>query len=318
MASSEKPRRPKDEDLKRIVSWGDVFTQRKNRARARGEHDGQMEWHFGLIGLGTETDTYDFVGLGTLRRVVDPPGEIELARALKQKEIFGAVGRYSHQLTHELSMQRLEPDKHQTAFKLAWWIIAAIRIKSGTEFLVPAVANCSWSSVAGYESEVHVQLLEDVPQARRTNTVTPIPTVVLEWAHLNLTSIAELLEQPHFRLAVDAVTTYHHMTNDRVMLAFLWAGIEALLGVEQELRFRVALLGACVLEPRGPARIELYRRLLRLYDARSKAVHGARVDESKLRAEVVETRRLLADLLCKCVEAKRVFSREELELILLG
>ena len=41
----------------------------------------------------TDSDRFSFAQLGELRRVIEPPGEIELARALKNQHLFGAIGR---------------------------------------------------------------------------------------------------------------------------------------------------------------------------------------------------------------------------------
>src|SRR5215211_5996085 len=103
-----------------------------------------------------------------------------------------------------------------------------------------------------------------------------------------------MLEVPKFRLAVEALTTHQHLVSLRMMAASLWSGIEALLGIQAELRFRITLSIASILEPRGEQRSARYRRVKKLYDIRSKAVHGITLSENELISHVAETRKLLS------------------------
>ena len=52
-------------------------------------------------------------------------------------------------------------------------------------------------------------------------------------------------------------------------------------GVQQELRFRIALLGALHMAPSEDQRIPYYNKLRDLYDAASKLVHGGTVDRDR-------------------------------------
>ncbi len=73
----------------------------------------------------------------------------------------------------------------------------------------------------------------------------------LHWVLHRITEFGEMLEVPKFRLAVEALTTHQHLVSLRMMTASLWSGIEGLLGIQAELRFRIALSICCILEPRG-------------------------------------------------------------------
>jgi hypothetical protein len=122
-----------------------------------------------------------------------------------------------------------------------------------------------------------------------------------------------LLELPEFRLAVESLTTHHFASSERMMAATLWAGIEALFEIQSELRFRLAIQIASILEPRGSTRRDLYRRVKKLYDVRSKAVHGSALSKDKMDEHIVEVRALLSRLLCKFTELGKVPNEEELE-----
>ena len=156
-------------------------------------------------------------------------------------------------------------------------------------------------------------LLEDVPAARRFGDAIVVSQVDLKWVSVHLTAWIDLLERPAFRLAVDSLTTHHQQANLRMAAASLWAGFEALFGVNSELRFRLSALAASYLEPRGTSRVNLYKRIKTLYDYRSKAVHGGATSDMQLQSHIIEVRGILSRLLCRMVEAKLLPSTEQFE-----
>jgi hypothetical protein len=213
-----------------------------------------------------------------------------------------------------LSVNRDFGKDDQAAFNLAWWLLSALRVKSLAEFLIPAVADHSWDGIAALTNQTcKAQLLEDIPQARRVDVPVLVRQDDLVWVLENIVEFARMLEVPRFRLAVEAITTHQHLVSSRMMVASLWSGIEALMGVQAELRFRLGLYVACVVEPRGTKRAERYRHVKKLYDIRSRAVHGADMNEAELISHVVETRKMLSAMLCKIIEGGKVLSEEDLE-----
>ncbi len=317
----------------RVVAWQNVveagedkvdvlehFRQREDSARSRLARLGDtQELCFAVSGLSLECIHYDFSSIAVLRRVESPPGEIELAKALTYKSLLSAVARHMPSVTHELVVACDGEIFDQPNMNLGWWIISALRTRSQVDILVPAAANVSWDVIPAVEADTFkVQLLEDVPAARRLDGQAALSIEALDWVNAQLKSWINLLEQPPFRLAVDAMTTHHHHANLRMSAAALWSGFEALFGISTELRFRLALLAAAYLEDRGPARVSLYRRIKRLYDYRSKAVHGGATTDEILVEHIIEVRGLLSRLLCRMTEQCRQPSMEEFEVLLLS
>jgi len=297
--------------LRDLVSY---FEGRKLRAKERLSADIGHKWCFALVGFNIEVEEFKMEDFAVIRSVIEPPGEVELARALKEKHLWSAVGRYSKDIKYELTISSEAAETAQFAFTLAWWITSAIRIRSQTDFLIPAVADHSWSTIAALEDATcSIQILEDVPQARRIDTTRVIREEDLTWAIDNLTHFASLLEMPKFRLAVESLSTHHFQSSERMMTAQLWSGIEALFEIQSELRFRLSAVIASILEPRGEQRIAQYRLVKKLYDVRSKAVHGGAIDNKKLMAHIKETRQILAALICKFTEMEHVPNEVELD-----
>ncbi|MFP5263084.1 MAG: hypothetical protein ACLGJB_14370 [Blastocatellia bacterium] len=302
------------ERLENIRKLANNFADRKVRAAARlAEIKGRM-WYFAVLGLKTNLEHFDFDIIAKLQRVIEPPGEVELAAALREKTIFSVVARYSHSIQYELAVNRDFASTDQAAFNLAWWITSALRVRTLAEILVPAVSDHSWSTIAGApDGSCHAQLLEDVPKARRLSEPVEVGRTDFEWVLLYLNRFSELLEVPKFRLAVESLSTHNFQSSERMMAATIWAGIEALFEIQSELRFRLATLVSSSLEPRGEDRRKLYRRTKALYDVRSKAVHGSPISDAKIQEHIIEVRHLLSRLLCRFIEIGKVPNEQELE-----
>lgn len=291
------------------------FQRRKDKAKAHLEALGGIKEHcFALSGLSLNASPYVFAEMATLREVQQPPGEIELAGALRNKGLMSAIARHMPGVTYELAVLKDVPGDSQQPFNLGWWIISAIRCRTLADLLVPAVASVSWDAIPAVEAGTcEVQLLEDVPAARRIGEVVVVSNESLDWVNNHLMEWIDLLERPAFRLAVDSLTTHHQQANLRMSAASLWAGFEALFGISSELRFRLSALAASYLEDPGPERLTLYRRIKTLYDYRSKAVHGAATTDTQLEEHILEVRGLLSRLMCRMTETGTFPSSENLE-----
>jgi hypothetical protein len=249
-----------------LQSIGQRYAAEKLRAQERLKTYGRHEWNFAIVGLDCDLTIIDLGGRAALRKVIEPPGEIFLAGALENPAAFGAIGRYSSQIKHELVVgKNFAGDDSQAVWNFAWWLISGLRVRTLAEFLVPATADCSWSVIAGIDDHTcKAKLLEDVPQTRSLAGPVKIVEEDLRWAFNKALVMGELLEVPRFRLAVEALTTHQHLLSPRMMAASIWSGIEALMDISQELTFRLALSVASLLEPRGEQRNERYRRTKKL------------------------------------------------------
>jgi hypothetical protein len=295
------------------------FEARKARARERLKTVSDASWYLALVGLEVaDADPGRMEPLARFQPVTEPPGEVELASACKDPGIFSAVGRYSQGIRFELALTRGEISD-QGLFNTAWWIISALRVRTCAEFLVVAVSDRSWSTLAAIEDRsCQVQLLEDHPLAHRFEPSNPVTAGDLTWVGEHIFAFADLLENSRFRLAVDAVCTHHHIASPRMSAAMLWSGIEALFSIAAELRFRLAAGIAAILESPGAQRAECYRRVKKLYDFRSKIVHGAAVSQEDISEHIIEVRSILVRLICAWVDSGLPFDDVRIEGLLFG
>jgi hypothetical protein len=223
-------------------------------------------------------------------------------------------------LSYELVIAREVARDSQLALNLGWNAVAGLRLHSGAEFLVPVVADHSWATIeAATEGSCWAQLLEDSPRTRLVATSNAVISLRdAEWVAQNFLRLLELRANERFHFALDCLSSSYGESDYRMMVARLWAGLEAVVGINQELRFRVSALLAALIRTPGAERVAVYQEVRRLYDVRSKAIHGAALSLKTLRQHVAAARQLLAECLMAIVEFGRLPSSSELEANLLG
>ena len=110
---------------------------------------------------------------------------------------------------------------------------------------------------------------------------------------------SKMMSNSSFSFAVNALWSYKQNLRLSVQMAILWAGIESLFGIRNELRFRISLLIAKFLD----GGLDLYQEIKKLYDCRSSAVHNGSVSDEEV---VKATANLLHQLILKCVDTQRM------------
>jgi hypothetical protein len=272
---------------------------------------------FGIIGLTSLIDVapYGTREFGYFERVSPAPSNESISNAIPDAQFANTLVRYAPYVSYELAVAAdlgLE-----SARTLALRIINALRVKTRVDLLVPAFLTLSWSELhRALPGSCGGEILEDIPAAIKLERDRTVEQVDFDWLWASGEAFEELLDDPRFSLAVESLCYCHLLRDSRMMAAGLWAGIEALCGVKQELNFRIALYAAVVLEPRGARRRALFKRVSELYGVRSKAIHGEKLDPTLLKEHVVEVRIMLAQLIVKTIATRKVYEKEDFEQLL--
>lgn len=224
----------------------------------------------------------------------------------------------------------------------AWLASALLKLKGYNAHLPLACSSYSWNVIAGHQERTkwifEEELKEkgvasavnssrrDLPpfkgQLLELHTKFLVPdnaktTLVKEdtyWIRDNYETFNSLAaESESFRFALAAAVSWQYSSDPRVAIAQLWSGIEAVFGISSELVYRISLLIASLLEPRGVARQTRFARVRKLYEARSKAVHGEELSNDKLTKAMLESFDILSKLLLVNVEKGRPFTQEDFE-----
>jgi hypothetical protein len=198
-----------------------------------------------------------------------------------------------------------------------WWIAALLRLAQVPQVLVPVISDRAFDIIANSPDEPTLQPFEITQRIfRPPDDSTPVLDLeLLNWAKDKWLPAGRLLaENSRFYSALKAFDSATvRMKTSSSMLA-LWGAVEQLFSPSPtELRFRVSSLMASYLSPPGHKRLELYKKILKLYNDRSLAAHSAQeVDVGPL----VETYVLLRNSLVRMVDEVKVPTHDDLEALL--
>lgn len=139
----------------------------------------------------------------------------------------------------------------------------------------------------------------------------------LKWLKEHWESALDLTQSSAaFSLGLDAIANAQLIHSPALGIVSVWAALEALFTASTtELRFRVSAMIAAYLKPPGPTRVAEHKRVLKLYDARSAAAHGA---PKHTRDDLLASLELLRNVLIRMIYQKKVPTKEDLELLLFG
>jgi len=274
-----------------------------------------LKWHFAVGGIQTPSDVLEMAPAIRLQRLSVFPTQPELAFSLKSPLVAGIMQHYGEEIIqHELVIEAEEIDDPQMIPRTAGAILAALRIRTEAEIICPAVCDTSWAELRGLTGNNCVAYrVEPAMYAHEFDAPTLVTVDDLDWARDKLLTVLKLSDDRRFETALDALCSYLHAANYRMMAAQLWAGVESIFDVRFEISFRLPLTAALLLEDRGPDCRDRRKTIKKLYDERSKAVHGGDISEEKLREHVGKTRSLLAQLLAHIVEDGKVPTKQDMD-----
>ena len=270
--------------------------------------DDATQWHFAIGGLQTKTDTLKLSDAIRLERLSSFPTEEELAEKLNSPFVAGIVGHYgADRLTHQLTIEA-SSSKFEFICDSVRAILAGLRVRTQSELFSPVVCSQPWDNLSDQcvaaRFEPHVYSLD-------LGEPTNVDASDLEWVKHNLGKVLELNKQTRFNIALDALCSYLHTERDRMKAAQLWVGIEAIFEVQFEISYRLPLLAALMLQPRGEDCKELRNQIKKLYSQRSKAIHGQEFKNAK--EHVDNVRQLLAKLLTKIIEDGHLPTKQDFD-----
>lgn len=127
-----------------------------------------------------------------------------------------------------------------------------------------------------------------------------------------------LLSSSRFTHAASVASNNFNEPKPSMRMAAIWSAIEALLGFDHELRFRIAVAVSRLLEVDVDVRKARFEQVRRLYDLRSKSVHGADAKRDDVRTAVEQSLALLCELLLHFIRKGAVLSKAEADELFLG
>ncbi len=202
-------------------------------------------WHFAVGGLDTQQETLEIGGPISLRRLRGFPTHEQLALSLTSLPVAGAMALYGEKVVrHELVIDAARFEENtERIFPTASAILAGLRIRTGAEVVCPAVCERSWADLRTNPPNqcraLHVERGLSHQAAAEPKLLLADD---LDWVRKNLGTVIRLTDDQSFETAVEALCTYMLAANDRMEVAQLWTGVEAIFDIEYELRYRLLMV----------------------------------------------------------------------------
>jgi len=232
----------------------------------------------------------------------------------------GAEGGKNFDVTAELYIPATCNSRELNTFELGKLVVALMRLWISPDITNPVISNISFSLAASAKDN-HVTLVPVETHERyikfKTETDGSLSEDAFLWLKEHWNNVTRLASKYNeFKLALDVLDEFHFQKSQAMNIVSLWGALEALfLKQKYELRFRVSALIAAYLEEPGQERLDLQKKLKKLYDARSSAAHGKPRNKTE---ELVKSFHVLREAVLKMIDTNRVPSQDELEGILFG
>jgi hypothetical protein len=218
----------------------------------------------------------------------------------------------------------------------AWLATALLVLRGFTPLRSIAYSSYSWGNIAGCHKRFAVKIpgrtKPALPQFKGAlldfhfksiiDTTPRLEAVSNEdavWIQKHFNRFNQLAsESEKFRFALEAAIDWRFAKEPRSAVARIWSGIEALFDINTELVYRISLISACLLTPRGLERKERFDAIKRLYGFRSKVVHGVKLPDEKIFEVVGDSFHLLRDLLLLSVEKGHPLDQKDFDAAVFG
>lgn len=226
-----------------------------------------------------------------------------------------AKGGFGYDICAEIrAPERTSLGESFDARETIWWIAALLRLACFPYLSVPVISTHSFSEIAKSDQQPTLTPFETEgrifgPADTGSNV---LDTEEVAWVKGKWVTAGHLLNRnPKFSSALKAFDLATLRGRASSSLLAMWGGLEQIFAPSTaELRFRVAALLASYLEPHGTARLELYKEILKLYNARSIAAHTAEETEP---GPLVQTYVIMRNVLVRMIDANKVPTQADLE-----
>lgn len=202
-----------------------------------------------------------------------------------------------------------------------WTLSTLLKIRCGGYFTTCEISDVPWDLAdglpLGHQTKT-VALAHSQPNWWPSGAAVNVTADDCEWVGQSFMGALDLRSDARFHFALASYSGSFDEADPRMAASKAWAGIEALIGISTELRFRLSLYVAAVLHPPGAHRLTRYRSLTKMYDRRSKVVHGATLPAADVLENVSGAQEVLGSLLTRAIEGSRLWSPSELEQLLLA
>jgi len=229
-----------------------------------------------------------------------------------------ARGGFSYDIEMELAVPTAKKLPGALSSEDAVWLIAALlRLARYAYLMVPVLSDLPFDADATSKREPLLRPFEIEPRIihPKDEEGARLEAEILLWVRSVWPRTAELIRKcTPLNMALRAADACTVRGRPASALLTAWGALEELFAPSRaELRFRVSAHIAAYLEPVGPKRLEMFKTVANLYNARSKAAHSAQDAEV---AALLQSFVLLRNALIRMIDEGNVPSQADLEKLL--
>lgn len=200
---------------------------------------------------------------------------------------------------------------------VVWLIAALLRLAEYAYLMVPVISDVPFGDAATSEQEPLLRPFEIEPRILHAGDkdLARLKLSDLSWVKAVWPRTAALMQTcAPLNMALRAADACTVRGRRASALLTAWGALEELFAPSRaELRFRVSAHIAAYLEPIGPKRLELFKTVANLYNARSKAAHTAQDAEV---APLVQSFVILRNALVRMIDEGAIPSQSDFEALL--
>lgn len=207
-------------------------------------------------------------------------------------------GGLSHDVHIELKVDASGNPEWLIGTRALWWIVALLRLKASWMLSSPVFADCPFQDIPKTSG---ARLFPFEMISRRgvqvDDQIHELDLDDLSWVAQNWKRAGKLFHRDrNFAQAFEAFDYSATISSPALGLLTLWGALEHLFAPsKQELRFRVSANIACYLADSGEGRLQLHKKLVKLYDERSQAAHTANNIEAEAASETFAIMKLVLE-----------------------
>ena len=276
----------------------------------------------GVSGVSTDLEHFSLADGITLRRTFAHLMSVNLMAFAPAKAgqphstpWKAAKGGFGYDIEIEIIVQRAAAEDLRLTMEDTIWLIAALIRLEHPYASIPVLSSRSFSLLASSKEEAELTPFEFEIRLFSPAEKPTLSQEDLAWIKQKLKAVARMLNtNPSFRAALRALDQANiHGRNSASLLA-TWGALEEIFSPSRnELRFRVSAYLASYLEDPGEARLNLHKELLKLYDRRSEAAHGAKTADI---TPLVQSFVILRNAIVKMIDNESIPSHKELDQML--
>lgn len=197
----------------------------------------------------------------------------------------------------------------------AWLLNTLLVLRKKTNINSIALLNQSWNDLKNV-NDVTANLCDYHIKMLRIGALSElkVENVDIKWIeeyYENANTLA--FENEKFRYSLEVINSWRYCIDVKSAIAILWAAIESIVDVSIEISYRLSLSISSLLCERGDERIKKFKEIKKLYGLRSKVVHGLNLKESEIEKSLVESFKLLSELVVYMIENNKMIKSSDFE-----